>query len=76
LEECEKVLEDERKALLALMAEERKVEIDKDFQSMQQLSMKNHSDEVFIKVVGPSCAFISYILEKLILLLTLHFGLV
>jgi hypothetical protein len=52
LEEYEKVLEEKRKALLALKAEERKVEIDKELQSMQQLSVKKDADEVFIKLVG------------------------
>ncbi|OEL27252.1 hypothetical protein BAE44_0011731 [Dichanthelium oligosanthes] len=50
LEEYEKVLEEKRKALLALKAEERKVEIDKELQSMQQLSVKKDADEVFIKL--------------------------
>ena len=51
LEEYEKVLEEKRKALHALKAEERKVEIDKELQSMQQLSVKKDADEVFIKLV-------------------------
>ena len=51
LEEYEKVLEEKRKALFALKAEERKVEIDKELQSMQQLSVKKDADEVFIKLV-------------------------
>lgn len=50
LEEFEKVLEEKRKALLALKSEERKVEIDKDLQAMQQLSTKKGNDEVFIKL--------------------------
>lgn len=50
LEEYEKVLEEKRKALLALKAEERKVEVDKELQSMQQLSVKKDADEVFIKL--------------------------
>ncbi|XP_062232294.1 RGG repeats nuclear RNA binding protein A-like [Phragmites australis] len=50
LEEYEKVLEEKRKALLALKAEERKVEIDKELQSMQQLSVKRDADEAFIKL--------------------------
>ncbi|KAG2625382.1 RGG repeats nuclear RNA binding protein A-like [Panicum virgatum] len=50
LEEYEKVLEEKRKALLALKAEERKVEIDKELRSMQQLSVKKNADEVFIKL--------------------------
>uniref|UniRef100_A0A0D9V2M7 Hyaluronan/mRNA-binding protein domain-containing protein n=1 Tax=Leersia perrieri TaxID=77586 RepID=A0A0D9V2M7_9ORYZ len=50
LEEYEKVLEEKRKALLSLKAEERKVVVDKELQSMQQLSVKRDSDEVFIKL--------------------------
>lgn len=45
---------------------------------MQQLSMKKYSDEVFIKVVDPSSAFICYPFAELYpiaVLLTLHFGL-
>jgi plasminogen activator inhibitor 1 RNA-binding protein len=54
LEEYEKVLEEKRKALLALKAEERKVEVDKELQSMQVLSLKKNNDEVFIKLVSHS----------------------
>lgn len=50
LEEYEKVLEEKRKALLALRAEERKVEVDKELQAMQVLSVKKNNDEVFIKL--------------------------
>ncbi|OVA10588.1 Hyaluronan/mRNA-binding protein [Macleaya cordata] len=50
LEEYEKVLEEKRKALLALKTEERKVELDKDFESMQQISSKKTNDEIFIKL--------------------------
>ncbi|KAL6614970.1 hypothetical protein ACP70R_037240 [Stipagrostis hirtigluma subsp. patula] len=50
LEEYEKLLEEKRKALLALKTEERKVEVDKEFQSMQPLSSKKGNDEVFIKL--------------------------
>lgn len=50
LEEYEKVREEKRKALLALKVEERKVEVDKDLQSMQQLSLKKANDDVFIKL--------------------------
>lgn len=50
LEEYEKIREEKRKALLALKAEERKVGLDKDFESMQQLSNKKSSDDVFIKL--------------------------
>ncbi|KAL6851646.1 hypothetical protein ACP4OV_020210 [Aristida adscensionis] len=50
LEEFEKIREEKRKALLALKTEERKVEVDKDLQSMQPLSTKKGNDEVFIKL--------------------------
>ncbi len=50
LEEYQKVLEEKRKALLALKTEERKVEIDKELASMQPLSNKKSSDEVFVKL--------------------------
>ncbi|KAF6158814.1 hypothetical protein GIB67_012457 [Kingdonia uniflora] len=50
LEEYQKVYEEKRKALLALKAEERKVDVDKDLQSMQQLSSKKTNDEIFIKL--------------------------
>jgi len=51
LDEFEKVMEEKRKALLALKkSEERKVEIDKDLQAMQLLSTKKGNDEVFIKL--------------------------
>ncbi|XP_042455699.1 RGG repeats nuclear RNA binding protein A-like [Zingiber officinale] len=50
LEEYEKIKEEKRKALLALKAEERKVEIDKDLQSMQLLSMKKEVDPIFVKL--------------------------
>lgn len=54
LEEYEKVLEEKRKALLALKAEERKVDVDKEFESMQLVvSKKKNDDEVFIKLVSP-----------------------
>ncbi|KAJ4848031.1 hypothetical protein Tsubulata_009366 [Turnera subulata] len=50
LEEYEKVLEEKRKALLALKSsEERKVD-SKEFESMQQLSSKKSNDEIFIKL--------------------------
>lgn len=58
LEEYQKVLEEKRKALAALKTEERKVEVDKDLASMQQLSNKKASDEVFVKLVttyDPCC---------------------
>ncbi|KAE8728420.1 Vesicle-associated protein 2-1 [Hibiscus syriacus] len=50
LEEYEKVLEEKRKALLALKTnEERKVDT-KEFESMQQLSNKKSNDDIFIKL--------------------------
>lgn len=53
LEEYEKVLEEKRKALLALKTEERKVALDKDLKSMQQLSNKKENNDIFIKLVSP-----------------------
>ncbi|KAM0869694.1 hypothetical protein ACQ4PT_040512 [Festuca glaucescens] len=50
LEEYEKIREEKRKALLALKTEERKVEVDKDLQSLQPLSTKKANDEIFIKL--------------------------
>ncbi|KAJ0779197.1 putative hyaluronan/mRNA-binding protein [Helianthus annuus] len=50
LEEYQKVLEEKRKALEALKTEERKVEVDKELASMQQLSNKKSSDEIFVKL--------------------------
>ncbi|PKI39746.1 hypothetical protein CRG98_039791 [Punica granatum] len=51
LEEYEKVLEEKRKALLAEKTEARKVELDKELKSMQQLANKKKSnDDVFIKL--------------------------
>lgn len=50
LEEYEKVREEKRKALQALKTEERKVTIDKDLESMKQLSNKKENLDVFIKV--------------------------
>ncbi|KAG2626193.1 hypothetical protein PVAP13_3KG327800 [Panicum virgatum] len=50
LEEFEKIREEKRKALLALKTEERKVEVDKDLQSMQPLSTKKGNDEIFVKL--------------------------
>ncbi|KAK4769525.1 hypothetical protein SAY86_027675 [Trapa natans] len=50
LEEYEKVLEEKRKALLAMKAEERKVEVDKELKSMQVLSNKKSNDDIFIKL--------------------------
>lgn len=53
LEEYEKVLEEKRKALLALKTEERKVDLDKELKSMQQLSNKKENNDIFIKLVSP-----------------------
>lgn len=50
LEEYEKVLEEKRKALLAQKAEERKVGLDKDFESMQLLSNKKSEEDIFVKL--------------------------
>ncbi|XP_059657645.1 RGG repeats nuclear RNA binding protein A-like [Cornus florida] len=50
LEEYEKVLEEKRKALLALKTEERKVNVDKEFESMQLLSSKKSDEEIFVKL--------------------------
>ncbi|KAK3434646.1 hypothetical protein EUGRSUZ_D02118 [Eucalyptus grandis] len=50
LEEYEKVREEKRKALLVLKAEERKVEVDKELKSMQQLSSKKENHDIFIKL--------------------------
>lgn len=52
LEEYEKVLEEKRKALLAVKSEERKVNLDKELESMQLLSNKKNDDEVFIRLVS------------------------
>ncbi|XP_023769100.1 RGG repeats nuclear RNA binding protein A [Lactuca sativa] len=50
LEEYQKVLEEKRKALESLKTEERKVEVDKELASMQQLSNKKTNDDVFVKL--------------------------
>jgi plasminogen activator inhibitor 1 RNA-binding protein len=50
LEEYQKVLEEKRKALLALKPEERKVAVDKELASMQPLSSKKTNDEIFAKL--------------------------
>lgn len=50
LEEYQKVLEEKRKVLLAPKSEERKVNVDKELQSMLQLSSKKGNDDVFIKL--------------------------
>lgn len=51
LEEYEKLLEEKRKALLALKTEERKVDA-KEFASMQALSNKKTNEDIFIKLVN------------------------
>ncbi|KAJ6805001.1 RGG repeats nuclear RNA binding protein A-like [Iris pallida] len=50
LAEYEKIREEKRKALLAMKCEERKVNFDKEFDSMQRLSIKKGTDEIFIKL--------------------------
>ncbi|XP_059275881.1 RGG repeats nuclear RNA binding protein A [Lycium ferocissimum] len=50
LEEYEKVREEKRKALLAQKPEERKVNLDKEFESMQLLSNKKNEEEIFVKL--------------------------
>uniref|UniRef100_A0A7N0RCZ6 Hyaluronan/mRNA-binding protein domain-containing protein n=1 Tax=Kalanchoe fedtschenkoi TaxID=63787 RepID=A0A7N0RCZ6_KALFE len=50
LEEYEKVLEEKRKALLLNKPEERKVNVDKELQSMKQIANKKASEEVFAKL--------------------------
>lgn len=52
LEEYEKIREEKRKALLSMKPEERKVDVEKEFGSMLQLSNKKGSNEIFIKLVG------------------------
>ncbi|GMH09576.1 hypothetical protein Nepgr_011417 [Nepenthes gracilis] len=49
LEEYVKVLEEKRKALLVLKTEERKVDVDKEFESMHLVSKKG-DDAIFIKL--------------------------
>lgn len=51
LEEYEKVLEEKRKALQSLKAEERKVALDKDLAKMQLLSNKKSGEDIFVKLV-------------------------
>lgn len=63
LEEYEKVLEERRKSLQALKIEERKVDLDKDFESMQQLSGKKGNDEIFIKLVMLLMLHVSSVLK-------------
>lgn len=57
LEEFEKIREEKRKNLLAMKNEERKVDVDKEFESMQQLSVKKGNDDIFIKLVCLLCHF-------------------
>ena len=52
LEEYEKILMEKRKALDALKAEERKVEVDLAFNSMQLMEKKKDANEVFLKLVS------------------------
>ena len=52
LEEYEKILMEKRKALDALKAEERKVEVDLAFKSMQLMDKKKDANEVFLKLVS------------------------
>jgi plasminogen activator inhibitor 1 RNA-binding protein len=51
LEEYQKIWEEKRKTLEANKSEERKVEVDKAFKSMQ-LVEKKKEDDVFIKLVN------------------------
>ncbi len=53
LEEYQKIWEEKRKTLEANKSEERKVEVDKAFKSMQ-LVEKKKEDDVFIKLVNIS----------------------
>ncbi|XP_065857162.1 RGG repeats nuclear RNA binding protein A-like [Euphorbia lathyris] len=50
LEEYEKIREEKRKALMSTKAEERKIDVKKEFGAMQQLSNKKSNDEIFIKL--------------------------
>ncbi|XP_019179643.1 PREDICTED: translation initiation factor IF-2-like isoform X2 [Ipomoea nil] len=50
LDEYEKLLEEKRKAILASRPEERKVCLDKEFESMALLANKKNDDEVFVKL--------------------------
>lgn len=52
LEEYEKLLGEKRKGLLDLKSEERKVEVDAQFKSMQLLSNKKNDDDIFIRLVS------------------------
>lgn len=72
LEEYEKIREEKRKALLALKTEERKVEIDKDLKTMQQLSTKKSNADVFIKLVSLLCHLFSIFNLSFAIILVLH----
>ncbi|KAF6175308.1 hypothetical protein GIB67_021813 [Kingdonia uniflora] len=50
LEEYQKVIKEKRKALDAMKAELRKVDIDKELKSLQALTVKKGNDEIFIKL--------------------------
>ncbi|GAB2274212.1 hypothetical protein Dimus_008979 [Dionaea muscipula] len=50
LDEYEKVLAEKRKALLTLKAQERKVDVDKEFESMQLVSRKKDDAEIYAKL--------------------------
>ncbi|KAF9591216.1 hypothetical protein IFM89_002871 [Coptis chinensis] len=50
LDEYQKILEEKRKALQALKVEERKVTVDKELASMQQLAGKKSNTDIFIKL--------------------------
>ncbi|KAJ0964625.1 hypothetical protein J5N97_025763 [Dioscorea zingiberensis] len=50
LDEYEKIRNEKRKALLAMKTESRKVDFDKEFESMQQLSIKKGNDDIFLKL--------------------------
>lgn len=64
-------MEEKRKALLALKPEERKVNLDKELESMQLLSNKKNDDEIFIKLVSFFRAFL-LIYSCLILVLIIN----
>lgn len=51
LKQYEKQLEEKRKGLESLKAEERRVALDKEFESMQMIEKKNEETN-FVKLVG------------------------
>lgn len=53
LKQYEKQLEEKRKALESLKTEERKVTLDKDFNSMHVIGKKNEEEANFILLVSP-----------------------